>query len=59
MKLPDAQLVLDTNILVHLLRGKYAGQAIERLYEVGQRTPRALISVVSKGEIKALACKFA
>jgi hypothetical protein len=31
---------------------------IERLYKVGQRTPRAVISVVTKGELKALAYKF-
>jgi predicted nucleic acid-binding protein len=40
--LDGAQLVLDTNILVHLLRGKQAGQVIERRYEVSQRSPRAI-----------------
>ena len=58
MKLAAKQLVLDTNILVHLLRGDQTGQAIEREYKVGQRTPRAVISVVTKGELKALAYKF-
>jgi predicted nucleic acid-binding protein len=58
VKLAGAQLVLDTNILVHLLRGKFAGQVIERIYGIGQRTPRAIISVVTKGELKALAYKF-
>jgi len=58
VNLDGEQLVLDTNILVHLLRGKQAGQVIERLYKVGQRTPRAIISVVTKGELKALAHKF-
>ena len=58
MSLAGEQLVLDTNILVHLLRGKQAGQVIERLYEVSRRTPRAIISVVTKGELKALAYKF-
>ena len=58
MNLDGAQLVLDTNILVHLLRGKQAGQVIERSYRVSQRTPRAIISVVTKGELKALAYKL-
>jgi tRNA(fMet)-specific endonuclease VapC len=58
VKLAGDQLVLDTNILVHLLRGKQAGQAIEQLYGIGQRTPRAIISVVTKGELKALAYKL-
>ncbi len=58
MKLVAEQLVLDTNILVHLLRGDQTGQAIEREYKVGQRSPRAVISVVTKGELKALAYKF-
>jgi tRNA(fMet)-specific endonuclease VapC len=31
---------------------------IERVYGVSQRTPRAIISVVTKGELKALAYKF-
>lgn len=58
MNLDGEQLVLDTNILLHLLRGKQAGQVIERSYKVSQRTPRAIISVVTKGELKALAYKF-
>lgn len=58
MKLPDEQLILDTNILLHLLRARNAGRAIETTYAVGQRTPRALISVVTKGELKALGYKF-
>lgn len=58
MNLEGAQLVLDTNILVYLLRGRRAGQMIERLYRVSQRSPRAIISVVTKGELKALAYKL-
>ena len=58
MKLVGEQLVLDTNILLHLLRGKHAGQVIESIYKVSQRTPRAIISVVSKGELRSLAYQF-
>jgi tRNA(fMet)-specific endonuclease VapC len=52
------QLLLDTNILVHLLRGKQAARVLEREYGISQRTPRAIICVVTKGELKALARKF-
>lgn len=58
MKLEGHQLVLDTNILVHLLRGRMAAEVIEREYAVGQRSPRAIISVVVKGELKSLAYWF-
>lgn len=58
MKLAGEQLVLDTNILVHLLRGKTAAQVIEREFAVSGRSPRAVISVVTKGELKSLAHKF-
>jgi len=58
VKLAGEQLVLDTNILLHLLRGKKAAEVIEREYKVSGRNPRAIISVVSKGELKALGYKF-
>lgn len=58
MKLANQQLVLDTNILLHLLRGRKAAESLEREYEIGSRSPRAIISVVTKGELKALAYKF-
>ena len=58
MNLPGEQLVLDTNILIHLLRGKDAGQLIERHYGIAQRSPRTVISTVVKSELKALAYKF-
>lgn len=58
MKLAGEQLVLDTNILLHLLRGKRAAMGLEQTYAISGRNPRAIISVVSKGELKALAYKF-
>ncbi len=58
MKLAGEQLVLDTNILVHLLRGKKAAEVIDHDYRVSGRSPRAIISVVTKGELKALAYKL-
>lgn len=58
MKLANQQLVLDTNILLHLLRGKKAAEILEREYKISSRSPRAIISVVTKGELKALGYKF-
>lgn len=59
MRLPGEQLVLDTNVLVHLLRKKGpAGALIEQEYAVGTRRPRVLVPVVVKGEIKSLALQF-
>ena len=55
MKRQGAQLVLDTNIVVHLIRGKKAGQVIEREYGIGARRPRAIVPIVVKGEIRSLA----
>lgn len=42
MKLTGEQLVLDTNILLHLLRGRKAAEIIEREYKVSGRSPRAI-----------------
>lgn len=58
MKLSNERILLDTNILVHLLRGRRAAELLERAYQIGQRSPRSAISVVSKGEIKSLARQF-
>jgi tRNA(fMet)-specific endonuclease VapC len=58
VKLASEQFVLDTNILLHLLRGKKAAEFLEREYCISRRSPRAIISVVTKGELKALGYKF-
>ena len=58
MKLAGKQIVLDSNVLVHLIRGGKAGQLIEQAYGVGSRRPRAVVPVVVKGEIKSLALQF-
>ena len=55
MKLADRQLVLDTNVLVHLIRRGTAGRLLDDAYGLTARRPRPIISVVSRGEIKALA----
>jgi tRNA(fMet)-specific endonuclease VapC len=58
VKLAEEKLLLDTNILVHLLRGRRAAEQLESTYSLGQRSPRPAISVISKGEIKSLAQQF-
>ena len=55
MKLADEQLVLDTNILIHWLRGKAAGERLREDYGLGSRRPRPIVPVVAKGELRALA----
>jgi tRNA(fMet)-specific endonuclease VapC len=58
VKLEGEQLVLDTNILVHWLRGKDAGLKLREDYELGARRPRPIIPLVVKAEIKYLALQF-
>jgi tRNA(fMet)-specific endonuclease VapC len=58
VKLEGEQLVLDTNILVHWLRGKDAGLKLRQDYDLGARRPRPVIPVVVKAEIKSLALQF-
>ena len=58
MKLDGQQLVLDTNVLLHWLRGQDAGTKLRALYELGARRPRPIVPVVVKGELKSLALQF-
>jgi tRNA(fMet)-specific endonuclease VapC len=58
VKLPDAQLVVDTNILVHLCRGRSVAASIERTYGISRRAPRVITSIVTKGELKSLALRL-
>lgn len=54
----DRLLLLDTNILVHLIRSKELGQRIARDYQIPQRSERPLVCVVTVGEALALAEKL-
>jgi tRNA(fMet)-specific endonuclease VapC len=58
VKLVGLQLVLDTNILVHWLRGKAPGERLRADYDLGGRQPRPVVPVVVKAEIKSLALQF-
>jgi tRNA(fMet)-specific endonuclease VapC len=51
--------LLDTNVLVHLVRGDHAGQRIAQEFGLLRRADRPLISIVTVGEMLALAKKFA
>ena len=47
--------LLDTNILLALIRGKELGERIETSYHLEEQLYRPLVSVVSHGEIWVLA----
>jgi tRNA(fMet)-specific endonuclease VapC len=52
---PDRLLLLDTNVLLHLVRGGAASAWIEREYAIGSRPDKPLISIVSVGELYRIA----
>ena len=52
------RLLLDTSILVHLLRNNETGRRIEEMFQIRRRTDRPLISVVTVGECLSLARQF-
>ena len=57
--IPKGELILlDTNILVHLVRGKELGNRIDADYQLRARIERPLISVISIGESLALTRKW-
>jgi predicted nucleic acid-binding protein len=49
VKLAGEQLVLDTNILLHLLRGKKAAEFIERKYGISSDTSTPSPTEASSG----------
>jgi tRNA(fMet)-specific endonuclease VapC len=50
-------IVLDTNVLVHIIRGKAAGRWIDSEFDLSQRPDRPLCSVVSVGELQHFAMR--
>lgn len=58
MKLAGAQLVLDTNVLLEWLRGNDIGVRLRAEYALGSRSPRPILPLVVKAEIKSLALQF-
>ncbi|HSM50324.1 MAG TPA: type II toxin-antitoxin system VapC family toxin [Thermoanaerobaculia bacterium] len=55
MNAGSEQLLLDTNVVVHLFRGKATGESIDRAFAIRTRRERPLLSVVSVGELHSLA----
>ncbi len=50
--------LLDTNILVHLVRRDATGLLVQNQYQPLMIEPRPLISVVTAGELRSLAYQF-
>ena len=55
LSLSSALIILDTNVLVHLLRNKAAGQAIEQKFHLRRRPERPIPSSIVEGELRGLA----
>lgn len=54
---PDRLIILDTNVLLHLVRGRSAGKWIDEQYDLRGRLERPLISTVTVGEILRIALR--
>ncbi len=54
-----APLLLDTNVLLQLVRNKELGQQLTLQFNLADAIHRPLISIVTVGEIRALADQFA
>lgn len=54
----DDPFLLDTGILVHIIRVDATGALIRENYAPFLADPRPLISVVSEGEIRSLAYQW-
>lgn len=50
--------LLDTNIMVHQVRGDATGEEIRERYNLLALEPKPLISVVSDGELRSLILQF-
>ena len=55
---PDALILLDTNVLIHLVRGNELGRRIDADHQLLGRADRPIISVVTIGETLSLARQF-
>lgn|SRR5262249_54269346 len=58
MTLPSGLVLLDTNVLVHLVRGNDFGRTVDQQYGLRTRLDRPLLSVVTVGEIFSLARRW-
>jgi predicted nucleic acid-binding protein len=51
-------LLLDTNIVIHLLRDNETGRRIDAAFQIRHRADRPLISIVTVGECLSLVRQF-
>lgn len=51
-------LLLDTNILIHLIRGRELGRRINTELNLAERPERPVVSIVTVGELHAFALKL-
>src|SRR5262245_32927932 len=51
----DGLLLLDTNIVLHVARGKATGEALDKAFGLRARAERPLISIITVGELLAFA----
>jgi predicted nucleic acid-binding protein len=51
-------LLLDTNIVIHLIRDNEVGRRVDALFQIRHRPDRPLISVVTIGECLSLVRQF-
>lgn len=58
MILQSSLVLLDTSILVHLIRDSTVGRKVNETLHLTSRPDRPLISVVTVGEVQALALKL-
>lgn len=58
MKLPRL-LLLDTNILVHLVRENWTGKSIDSRFLLRKRDEKSLVSIVTVGEALAISKRLA
>lgn len=52
---PDALVLLDTNVVLQLVRNNATGQAIDQKYSLTSRRETPIISIVTVGEARAFA----
>lgn len=55
---PRPPYILDTNVLVHLIRGDALWERLRKTHQLLLADPRPLISVVTVGELRSLAIQF-
>ena len=49
--------LLDTSVLVHLIRGSELGRHIRDKFGLGHPATRAILSIVTHGEVRAIAAR--